>query len=307
MIGGEDDIKQIPGEASTTFGGALDKQGVVDIRTAEPSIPHRSPAATVEAGLGRVRLQPRTTANTVALTTIRRWSIVANMTQRTLILEAAESLLNASPDGEISTRAIAEAAGVGGPVLYRHFGDKNGLLRAVVDFGFDRYLSIKRAAVPAEDPVDNLRNGWDTHVAFALDHPAVYRLMYSPTIGEMPFAAGEALRILRGNLTLCAEAGLLRVEVDVAAQRIMSANVGVALSLITQPSTYQRASVSDAVRDAIHTSLLVEPTDADVHPSPAVPTVATQLAALIRVNGPSSLSDAEFALLQEWLARLSQA
>ena len=131
----------------------------------------------METGLGRVRLQLRTTANRMALTTIRQWRIVAYMNQRTLILEAAESLLNASPDGEISTRAIAEAAGVGGPVLYRHFGDKNGLLRAVVDFGFDRYLSIKRATELTENPVDNLRNGWDTHVAFALDHPAVYQLM----------------------------------------------------------------------------------------------------------------------------------
>jgi AcrR family transcriptional regulator len=230
------------------------------------------------------------------------------MDQRALILVAAESLLNASADGEISTRAIAEAAGVGGPVLYRHFGDKNGLLRALVDFGFDRYLSIKRAAALAENPVDNLRNGWDTHITFALDHPAVYRLMYSPTIGEMPSAAGEALHLLRGHLELCAEAGFLRVDVDAAAQRIMSANVGVALSLISQPSTYQRATVSDAVRDAIHRSLLVEPSDTGARPPlSTVPTVATQLAALTRADRPGSLSDAELALLHEWLARLSQA
>jgi hypothetical protein len=65
--------------------------------------------------------------------------------------------------------------------------------------------------------------------------------------------------------------------------------------------------VSDAVRDAIHHSLLVEPPDADARPtSPAFPVVATQLAALMRASEPGSLSHAELALLQEWLARLSQ-
>jgi AcrR family transcriptional regulator len=34
-----------------------------------------------------------------------------------------------------------EAVGVGAPVLYRLFGDKNGLLAAVIDRAFERYLA----------------------------------------------------------------------------------------------------------------------------------------------------------------------
>jgi AcrR family transcriptional regulator len=108
------------------------------------------------------------------------------MDVRTRLLEAAESLLDASPDRDISTRAVCEAVGVGAPMLYRLFGDKTGLLSAVVDHGFERYLATKRAAKPSDDPVADLRAGWDTHVAFALDHPAVYRLMFSPTFSEVP-------------------------------------------------------------------------------------------------------------------------
>ncbi len=57
---------------------------------------------------------------------------------RTRILEVAAALVRESPDGDISTRAGCEAAKVGAPALYRHFGDKEGLLSAVVDHGFVR-------------------------------------------------------------------------------------------------------------------------------------------------------------------------
>src|SRR3954453_23167671 len=149
------------------------------------------------------------------------------MDTRTGMLEAAEALLDASPDGDVSTRAVCDAVGVGAPVLYRLFGDKAGLLRAVVDHGFDRYLATKRTAEPSADPVEDLRSGWDTHVAFALAHPAVYRLMFSPAFAAVPGAAADPLRILREVLNRCAAAGRLGVPVEIAAQTIMSANVGV--------------------------------------------------------------------------------
>jgi AcrR family transcriptional regulator len=47
------------------------------------------------------------------------------------MLRTAEAQLQASPDRDISTRAVCEAVGVGAPVLDRLFGDKNGLLAAV--------------------------------------------------------------------------------------------------------------------------------------------------------------------------------
>ena len=224
------------------------------------------------------------------------------MDTRTKLLRAAERLLNASPDGEVTTREVCEAAGVGQPVLYRQFGDKTGLLRALVDYGFDRYLATKRAAAPSEDPVADLRQGWDTHVAFALDHPALYRLMFSPSFESVPDAAGEAMDILRGVLVRCAEAGRLAVEVDLAAQVIMSANVGVALSLITQPDRYAHAELSQRVRDAVHRDLL---SDAAPARSAGVAVVANQLAALIAAGDDVPLTAAERGLLAQWLSALA--
>ncbi len=227
------------------------------------------------------------------------------MDTRTKMLEAAEALLDASPDGDISTRAVCEAVGVGAPVLYRLFGDKAGLLSAVVDYGFDRYLATKRAATPSDDPVEDLRSGWDTHVAFALDHPAVYRLMYSPNFAAVPHAATEALRLLREVLDRCAAAGRLRVDPDVAAQTIMSANVGVALSLLTQPETYTDPGLSVRVRDAVHARLLV--VDQPESTTPDVTATALQLSAQLRAAPDPGLTAAEQAVLHEWLSRLAAA
>ncbi|MBK3590595.1 TetR/AcrR family transcriptional regulator, partial [Streptomyces sp. MBT57] len=78
---------------------------------------------------------------------------------RTRILHVAAELVGNSPDGDISTRAVCEAAQVGAPALYRHFGDKEGLLSAVVDHGFERYLATKRERDESTDPVEDLRRG----------------------------------------------------------------------------------------------------------------------------------------------------
>lgn len=60
------------------------------------------------------------------------------------MLRAAQAQLLASPNRDISTRAVCDAVGVGAPVLYRLFGDKDGLLSAVVDQAFQRNLASKR-------------------------------------------------------------------------------------------------------------------------------------------------------------------
>jgi AcrR family transcriptional regulator len=226
---------------------------------------------------------------------------------RTRMLDAAEELLDASPDRDIATRAVCDAVGVGAPVLYRLFGDKNGLLSALVDYGFDRYLATKRAASPSADPVVDLRNGWDTHVEFATAHPAVYRLMFSPGFATVPSAAQEAMRLLREVLDRCAAAGLLRVEPDAAAQMIMSANIGVALNLVTQPENYPDPQLSRRVRDAVHAAVLIPERAADDHgPDDRAPLVvaALQLAAVLR-DRPAELGAPETALLLHWLDTLA--
>ncbi|PVC80197.1 TetR family transcriptional regulator [Streptomyces sp. CS131] len=230
---------------------------------------------------------------------------------RTRILEVAAALVRESPDGDISTRAVCEAAKVGAPALYRHFGDKEGLLSAVVDHGFEKYLATKRGRGETTDAVEDLRRGWDSHVAFALDNRNLYRLMNSPAMRTPPAAALESHRILTGDLERAAAQGRIRVAPELAAQMIMSANVGVALMLVSRPATFDDIEVSHRVRDALYAEVLTPRLVHEESPSASadaeVPTVAARLSALLRKEHGAGLSTAEAALMKEWLDRVANA
>lgn len=84
----------------------------------------------------------------------------------------------------------------------------------------------------------------------------------------------------------------------------MSANVGVALSLVTQPQVYVDPDLSTRVRDAVHSRLLVS-TDPSVAPASDIAATGLQLSAQLRAAPRPSLTSAELALLHEWLGRLA--
>src|SRR5690606_24577218 len=97
---------------------------------------------------------------------------------RERIVEAAVELLIEGGREAVSTRAVSAAAGVQAPTIYRLFGDKQGLLDAVGDHGIAEYLHSKTTREREPDPVDDLRRGWDLHVDFGLEHPALYALVF---------------------------------------------------------------------------------------------------------------------------------
>jgi AcrR family transcriptional regulator len=233
----------------------------------------------------------------------------APVSTRARILAVTAELVARSPDGDVSTRAVCEAAGVGAPALYRHFGDKEGLLSAVVDHGWERYLAAKRERHPGTDPVQDLREGWDGHTEFALRNPNLYRLMNSPAMRTPPAAALEAHRILTADLRRAAGQGKLRLAPELAAQMIMSANVGVCLMLVSRPATFTDETLSRRVRDAVHAVVFTPDVTAPGAPAdsaaPGVPAAATRLGALFRQNPSPAFTSAETALFTEWLDRLS--
>jgi AcrR family transcriptional regulator len=240
---------------------------------------------------------------------------------RTRILDAASELLAGSVDGEVSTRAICAAAGVGAPALYRAFGDKDGLLRAVVERAFGAYLADKRSTPPADDPVSDLEAGWDGHIAFALANPRIYRLMYSPVLPAPEAAVAESFALLRQVLQRCAARGLLRMSAETATQLVMAANVGLALNLIARPAQYPDPAVAERMRDVVIDSILepaepgtdarpsdtVAPEASGSHGSSPYSRTASTLAAELAAGPPAELSPAEATLLREWLRRLADA
>jgi AcrR family transcriptional regulator len=131
---------------------------------------------------------------------------------------------------------VCALGGVQLPTLYHFFGDKQGLMQAVVDNAFDRYLTRKARVATSARPADNLRRGWDLHVGFARTHTGIYPLMY-PAAGPMPDAAVRSEQRLRAGFDELAAQGCLRPGVTAAqaAKTLGAALHGVALAVVRDP------------------------------------------------------------------------
>jgi AcrR family transcriptional regulator len=218
---------------------------------------------------------------------------------RERILQAAARLLAESGGAPVSTRAVCAAAGVGAPTLYHHFGDKDGLLDAVVAYGFEQYLAEKRARPSTGDPVEDLRRGWDAHVEFGLAQPTFYALMYGAGRGAGA-ASEEAHRILVQMAEAIARAGRLRVPVHTAAGMIHAACMGVTLVLITGAG--DATDLSARTREAILAAVTTD--EAEDRPS-SVSAMAIALTSAIEGRAPHTLTAAEATMLREWLTRIA--
>jgi AcrR family transcriptional regulator len=217
------------------------------------------------------------------------------------IAAAALRLLEEDGPDAVSTRAVSAAAGVQAPTIYRLFGDKQGLLDAVAAHGFAAYLADKSASEPGEDPVQDLREGWDQHVGLGLAHPALYRLMYARTTPGSP-AATAAADVLGKHIRRIAEAGRLRVPEERAVGLVRAVGEGTTLSLLATPEHARDPRLAESAREAVIAAIT---TDAPALPDPGpVPAAAALRAALPDVE---ALSPAELGVLREWLDRITSA
>jgi AcrR family transcriptional regulator len=160
-----------------------------------------------------------------------------------------------------STREIYQLAGVTAPTLYHHFGDKQGLLAAVVTDAFERYLAVKHALPTTEDPVAGARLGWDNHVAFAQANPSLYQLMWPTGGAELPAAAAESARELERGFAAMADAGFLRPGITPrhAARTLGAALHGVTAAITRDPDDPGNAELSATIREAVIGALILPP------------------------------------------------
>jgi len=216
---------------------------------------------------------------------------------RTRLLDAAAELIAAQPGDDFSLRAVCDRVGVKMPTLYHFFGSKQGLVEAVIERGFDMYLAQKEAAEPSGDPIQDLRHGWDAHVAFGIVNPGFYALMYgSVQPGHSPAAQSRPSEILRA---ICAEAerqGRLVVPSAQAAAHVLVANVGVTLRQIVLAAGDRPLSI--AVREGVIAAITGT---GHAGGEPRVRDLVEHAAA-----HPEILGADETRLLLSWIRRLSE-
>lgn len=218
---------------------------------------------------------------------------------RQRVIEAAIDLLAREGREAVTTRAVADAAGVQAPAIYRLFGDKDGLLDAVAEHGFASFVASKHVDPNPDDHIADLRAGWDLAVEFGLANPALYTLMYAEPMRQSP-AAKAGMEILMGRIRRLAAGGWLRVDEELAAQIIHATARGAVLTWLSLPEKARNVDLLTTLRESMVAALTNE--------EPAVHEAGPGGAArALRATLPeqTSLSDGERRLLTEWLDRLA--
>ncbi|MFF0344055.1 TetR/AcrR family transcriptional regulator [Kribbella sp. NPDC004875] len=219
------------------------------------------------------------------------------------IVEVAAGLLAAGGRDAVSTRSVAAAAGTQAPTIYRLFGDKDGLLAAVLEYGFATYLADKPPLDPTSDPVADLRSGWELHIGFGLANPELFLLMYAGTTpGHRPAAAEAGFEILRTRIRNIAAAGRLQVDESLATELVHAAGTGAVLTLLATPEERRDPRLAEAMFDAVVAAIATPaqtPKTRDAGPTSAANALQAQLPEL------RMLTDGERHVLGEWLNRIT--
>ncbi|MDH7794596.1 MULTISPECIES: TetR/AcrR family transcriptional regulator [unclassified Beijerinckia] len=222
---------------------------------------------------------------------------------RARIIAAAAALVAAGGSEAATTRAVANAASVQAPTIYRLFGDKRGLLDAVAEETFSNYVAGKAQRARDGDPVEDLRLGWDAHVAFGLANPAIFTLISATYPEPLSRTAAAGMAVLRERVRRVARTGRLRVSEERAVDLIHAMGTGTVLTLL-EKAPNERAGLAEAARNAVFAAILDERSGPVAGASSVAGTASALRARLDEVTG---LTPGEQLLLDELLRRIAGA
>ena len=121
------------------------------------------------------------------------------------VIAAALRLLSTTGPSSLTVRGLATEAGIAPMGIYNHFGDKNGVIDAVLRRGFEELTGSVSIGLESDDPIDGLRAGLRAYRRFALDHRTTYAVMFlreipnfTPTPESLVIAAESFAVLIRG-------------------------------------------------------------------------------------------------------------
>jgi AcrR family transcriptional regulator len=119
------------------------------------------------------------------------------------ILTAAVRLIDsADGEAEVSLRGIAREAGIAAPSVYAHFADRQEVLAAVAEAGWEQVgAEITARGAAGATPRDRLVLGCQAYVSFAERFPLRYALMTQSA--TVPPVARQVLATVTRGLLAC--------------------------------------------------------------------------------------------------------
>ena len=118
--------------------------------------------------------------------------------RRSQLLDAAVGAIRDIGPGA-TMEQLAKAGGVTKPILYRHFGDRDGLIQAIAArFSNDLLTSVTTPLAADSDARDLLRSTVDSYVGFIERDPNLYRFMMQqvPERGEGVAPMGSLIDLI---------------------------------------------------------------------------------------------------------------
>jgi AcrR family transcriptional regulator len=142
----------------------------------------------------------------------------ATLARDRILAEARDVFLEHGAGG-VTMRGLAARMGVTPMALYRHFDNRDDLLGAIVAHGHATFLQYLHRSLGEPTPAARLVAAGREYLAFALDHPRSYAVMFMehvPRKGKRTKATAReevaTFRFLVDRIRECAAAGVLRVE-----------------------------------------------------------------------------------------------
>jgi AcrR family transcriptional regulator len=129
--------------------------------------------------------------------------------RREELLDVADRVIQARGTS-VSMDEIASEAGITKPVLYRHFGDKDGLYEALTRRYVDDLTNALRPADATDDPRSRLAAAIDAYLAYVEREPERYRFLLHA--GEQPRTAPIVAEFRRRHIANCAFTAVENLE-----------------------------------------------------------------------------------------------
>jgi len=161
---------------------------------------------------------------------------------REQILKSAMKLFLREGFEKVTIRRIAEEIEYSPATIYLYFKDKNEILYELHEQGFEELHKRQQEMFAVKDPLDRLRRHGLAYIAFALEKPEYYDLMFIMRGPARKFKKGEewkagrrSYELLRTNIEDCIAAGYLPGgNLDVAAFSIWSLVHGIVSLIIRE-------------------------------------------------------------------------
>jgi AcrR family transcriptional regulator len=135
---------------------------------------------------------------------------------RSALIDAALDIINEQGPQGLSIREAARRAGVSHSAPYRHFADRDALIVAVVERGFELMAETvaQHKAETSPDSTDQFVAAGMAYITFAFNHPAYYRVMFSGdllvTSNSLQHTGGSIFETLAKDIAACQQLGIMR-------------------------------------------------------------------------------------------------